>query len=71
MASTKIVLRTAFNDVFVVGEGKDEIRITQEGTELPSKAKADEVKEAARRAGITLYEVEQDAAPAANEGSGS
>lgn len=71
MASSKIVLRTAFSDVFVVGEGKDEIRITQEGTELPSKAKADEVREAARRSGVTLYEVTQDAAPAANEGSGS
>lgn len=71
MASSKVVLRTAFADTFVMGKGKDEIRITQEGTELPSKAKADEVMEAARRSGVTLYVVEDSAAPAVNEGSGS
>lgn len=71
MPSNKVILRTAFNDTFVVGAGKDEIRITQEGTELPSRAKADEVMLAAQRSGVILYEVTQDAAPAANEGGGN
>lgn len=70
MAATKVVLRTAFNDRFVVGD----VVITQEGTELPSKAKADEVMETARRSGVTLYEVTPDA-PATvetkNEGGGN
>lgn len=75
MASTKVILRTAYRDEFIVGTGKDEIRITQEGTELPSKAKADEVIEAARRSGVTLYQVENDdavvSAETKNERTGS
>lgn len=70
MAGTKVVLRTAFNDEFHVGD----VVITQEGTELPSRAKADEVLEAARQSGVTLYEVEAKPAAAAekkNEGGGS
>lgn len=66
MASTKVVLRTPFQDVF---EYRD-YRIVPTGTELPSRKVADEVLEAARLNGVTLYEVEepQSAAP---EGSGN
>lgn len=68
MASTKVVLRTAFNDEFQVGD----LVITQQGTELPSRARADEVMETARRSGVTLYEVEPEAATdKKTEGSGS
>lgn len=56
MAGTKVTLRTAFNDEFVVGD----VTITQEGTELPSRAKADEVLETARQHGVALYEVEPE-----------
>lgn len=69
MASSKVTLRTAFNDRFTMGE----VVVTQEGTEFPSKAKADEAIEVARRSGVTLYVVED--VPAATDdkktGSGS
>lgn len=54
MAGTKVTLRTALNDQFIVGD----IVIDQQGTEIGSRAKADEIMEAARRSGVTLYEVE-------------
>lgn len=50
---TKVVLRTAFKDVFQVGD----VVITQFGTEV-EKAKADELFKVARRNGVTLVEVE-------------
>lgn len=59
MAANKVVLRTAFSDVFRVGDTE----ITQEGTEVSSRTKADEILEIARQNGVTLYEVPQDAAP--------
>jgi len=68
MAANKLVLRTAFNDRFVMGD----LEITQEGTEIPSRAKADEVIEVAKRSGVTLYEVssgdEVKVAESKNEG---
>lgn len=69
MASTKVTLRTAFNDTFRTGD----IVITREGTELPSRKQADEVIETARRNGVTLYEVESPSAAdeKKTEGSGS
>lgn len=59
MASTKVVLRTAFRDSFRHGD----VEITQEGTEVSSRTKADEIIESARLNGVTLYEVPADAAP--------
>lgn len=56
MASTKVTLRTAFSDVFRVGD----IEITRQGTELPSRKQADEVLEAARASGVELYEVDPE-----------
>jgi hypothetical protein len=68
MASRKVILRTAFNDAFVAGDTV----ITKQGTELPSRAKADEVMGLAKQSGVTLYEVPADeAATKPNEGSGS
>lgn len=65
MASTgKVVLKTAFSDVFRVGG----LEITSEGVELDRKT-ADSVLEAARNNHVQLHEVE--AAPTKTEGSGS
>lgn len=70
MASTKVTLRTAFNDQFIFGD----VVVTQDGTTFPSEAKAAEVWLAAQQAGVTLYEVEAPvggSAPTKTEGSGS
>jgi H2-forming N5,N10-methylenetetrahydromethanopterin dehydrogenase-like enzyme len=66
MAAAKVVLRTAFNDTFIVGD----LVVTQDGTEVASRKQADDVIETARRAGVTLYEVPADETPKI-EGSGS
>lgn len=63
-----VVLRTAFNDVFRVGD----VTITQAGTPVP-KAKVDEVRRAARESGVALYDVEESgpAAGPKTEGKGN
>lgn len=68
MASNKVTLRTGFVDnTFVFGD----VTVTYEGTEFPSRTKADEALEAAKRSGVQLFEVEPDAAPSAtNENKG-
>jgi hypothetical protein len=54
MASNKVTLRTGLEGTtFVIGD----VVIDHEGSEFPSKTKADEAIEAARLAGLTLYEV--------------
>lgn len=59
MTTNKVTLRTAFEgDVVILNaNGKDEVRITHEGTEFPSRVKADEAIEAARQAGTRVFEV--------------
>jgi NADH dehydrogenase FAD-containing subunit len=68
MASNKVTLRTSHEgSVFVLGD----VVVTHEGTEFPSKAKADEAIEAARLAGTALFEVSADEAtkePSKTEG---
>lgn len=67
MAGSKVVLRTAFNDEFRVGD----IVITQQGTELPSRKAADEVLAAAKASRVQLFEVPADAPVRTDEGSGN
>jgi hypothetical protein len=67
MASTKVKLRTLFEgDVFIVGDTK----VTYEGTEFPTRAKADEALEAAKVSGVKLQEMPADE-PAKTEGGES
>lgn len=66
MAGTKVTLRTAFNDEFIVGG----VTITQQGTTVDSRTKADEILDAAQQAGVLLFEVEPSDVKK-TEGSGS
>ena len=71
MASNKVTLRTAFSDTFRIGETV----VTRDGFDFPSRSAADEAIEAARRSGVTLYEVPRETdkteKKTTNEGSGS
>jgi hypothetical protein len=57
------VLRTAFSDVYRVGD----LEITQDGTEVPASDLQKIVEEAAR-SGVALYEVPPDTAKDKTEG---